>query len=127
MGGGSGDLSFPGLSVAFDIACSRCGEEDDLSGVSSDGGVELTCGSCGFRWARGPSTTCSTCGSEDLQTVPLAIVEKSRGTQLSVVGTRLVTLCSVCDADRLAKYHANRPNPLMPDSLPTIGEEHLNG
>ncbi len=127
MGRGSGDLSIPGLIVAFDIACSRCGEEDDLAGVSSDFGIELTCGSCGFVWARGPSTTCSTCGSEDLQTVPLAIVEKSRGTQLSVVGTRPVTLCSVCDADRLERYHANRPNPLMPDTLPTIGEEHLNG
>jgi hypothetical protein len=127
MGGGSGDLSIPRLTVAFYIACPGCGEEDDLSGAPTDLGVELTCGSCGLRWVRGPSTSCSTCDSQDLQTVPLAIVEKSRGTQLSVVGTRPVTLCSVCDADRLEKYHANRPNPLMPDTLPTIGEEHLNG
>lgn len=54
-----------------------------------------------------------------MQTVPLAIVEKSRGTQLSVVGTRPIHLCSDCDADALAAYHRNRPNPLMPDQLPT--------
>jgi hypothetical protein len=59
--------------------------------------------------------------------VPLAIVERSRGTQLSVVGTRPVRLCSVCDAERLTTYHANRPNPLMPDQLPTMGEEQMNG
>ena len=57
-----------------------------------------------------------------MQTVPLAIVEKSRGTQLSVVGTRPVDLCSVCDAVKLEHFHRNRPNPLMPDELPTIGK-----
>lgn len=56
-----------------------------------------------------------------MQTVPLAILERSRGTQLSVVGTRPVQLCSDCDAEKLAAYHRKRPNPLMPDELPTIG------
>ncbi len=65
--------------------------------------------------------SCPTCGGRDLETVPLAILEKSRGTQLSIVGTRPVTLCYVCDADALATFHKNRPNPLMPDELPTIG------
>jgi hypothetical protein len=55
-----------------------------------------------------------------MQPVPLAIVEKGRGTQLSVVGTRTVQLCSVCDVATLERYHRNRPNPLMPDELPTI-------
>ncbi|MDH3607088.1 MAG: hypothetical protein OER12_08830 [Acidimicrobiia bacterium] len=58
-----------------------------------------------------------------MQAVPKAIVEKSRGTQLSVVGTRTIHLCSACDADTLAVYHRNRPNPLMPDQLPTINAE----
>ena len=58
-----------------------------------------------------------------MQSAPLAIVEKGRGTQLSVVGTRIVQLCSVCDADALDRYHRNRPNPLMPDELPTIDPE----
>jgi len=52
--------------------------------------------------------------------VPLAIVEKGRGTQLSVVGTRTVYLCSMCDAETLERYHRNRPNPLMPNELPTV-------
>ena len=55
-----------------------------------------------------------------MQSAPLAIVEKGRGTQLSVVGTRIVMLCSGCDAEALKRYHRNRPNPLMPDELPTI-------
>lgn len=58
-----------------------------------------------------------------MQGVPLAIVEKSRGTQLSVVGTRTVQLCSMCDDEMLAVYHRNRPNPLMPDQLPTVNAE----
>ncbi len=53
--------------------------------------------------------------------MPLAILERGRGTQLSVVGTRPIDLCTRCDADRLTSYHRNRPNPLMPQELPTIG------
>lgn len=56
-----------------------------------------------------------------MQAVPLAILEKGRGTQLSVVGTRIIHLCSQCDAAVLAGYHRNRPNPLMPDEIPTSG------
>ena len=55
-----------------------------------------------------------------MQAVPKAIIEKSRGTQLSVVGTRTIHLCSTCDAETLETYHRNRPNPLMPDQLPTV-------
>jgi hypothetical protein len=59
--------------------------------------------------------------------VPLAIVEKSRGTQLSIVGTRPVSLCTECDAAVLRHYHDHRPSPLMPSDIPTIGEEQMNG
>lgn len=113
--------------MSLDIACPECGESTDLTGDRSEDGITLTCGRCGHRWKRTPDHVCEHCGSEDLQTVPLAIVERSRGTQLSVVGTRKITLCSVCDRDRLAAYHANRPNPLMPENLPTVGEEQMNG
>lgn len=58
-----------------------------------------------------------------MQAVVLAVVERSRGTQLSVVGSRVVHLCSTCDDATLARYHRNRPNPLMPDELPTVGPE----
>ncbi len=58
-----------------------------------------------------------------MQAVPLAIVEKGRGTQLSVVGVRSINLCSTCDAGQLRQYHDNRPNPLMPSELPTVGPD----
>jgi Zn ribbon nucleic-acid-binding protein len=113
--------------MSLEIACPSCGEEDNLKGTNADGRIHVECLSCGVAWTRGLAPKCETCGSEDLQTVPLAIVERSRGTQLSVVGTRPVTLCSVCDADTLTNYHANRPNPLMPRELPTVGEEQMKG
>ena len=36
---------------------------------------------------------------------------------------RIVYLCSACDAEALLRYHRNRPNPLMPDELPTSDSE----
>ena len=106
--------------MSLDIACPSCGETEALTGTRGDGGIRLTCDSCGHGWVRGLAPRCDRCGSSDMQPVPLAIVEKGRGTQLSVVGTRTVHLCSVCDAATLERYHRNRPNPLMPDELPTI-------
>jgi hypothetical protein len=113
--------------MAFDIRCPDCRESDDLTGERSAEFIAMTCGACGAEWSRPLAKTCGRCGGSDLQTVPLAIIEKSRGTQLSVVGTRPVDLCSVCDEAVLRHYHDHRPNPLMPTDLPTIGEEHLNG
>jgi hypothetical protein len=47
-----------------------------------------------------------------------AVVEKSRGSQLSIVATQVVYLCRVCDERILASYRVGR-SPLMPDQLPT--------
>jgi len=113
--------------MALDISCPECGETDNLAGVASASAVNMTCEECGAMWQRLLMKRCASCGSDDLQTIPLAIVEKSRGTQLSVVGTRPVDLCSICDVAVLRHYHDHRPNPLMPTDLPTVGEEHLNG
>ena len=106
---------------AMDIACPSCGETDDLRGHRSGDEIELVCGSCATTWIRGTAPTCRSCGGSDMQQVPLAILEKGRGTQLSVVGTRAIHLCSECDAATLRKYHDNRPNPLMPEDIPTAG------
>lgn len=100
--------------------CPSCGETDRLAGARDGDFIHLHCEACGENWERAPVPTCSRCGGTDMQAVPKAIVEKSRGTQLSVVGTRTVHLCSVCDAETLETYHRNRPNPLMPDELPTV-------
>ena len=105
------------------IACPACGEGTALRGVRSEDVIHMTCGSCGTSWDRSLQPSCDRCGGSDVQAIPKAIVEKSRGTQLSVVGTRTVHLCSDCDAEILAIYHKNRPNPLMPDQLPTVTPE----
>lgn len=112
--------------MLVDISCPDCGEADNLKGSRSAGTISMSCGQCGAAWNRQLARRCGVCDGDDLQTVPLAIVEKSRGTQLSIVGTRPVELCSVCDDTVLRHYHDHRPNPLMPADLPTIGEEHLN-
>jgi hypothetical protein len=113
--------------MAVSVSCESCGETDNLSGVRENDGIDLACGACGNEWTRPLDPTCPTCGGTDLQTVPLAIVEKSRGTQLSILGTRPVSLCSSCDAVVLRHYHDHRPSPLMPSDIPTIGEEQMNG
>ena len=105
----------------MDIVCPACGESEDLRGRRGEKSVSMTCERCGTEWKRSLEARCERCGSADLQAVPLAIVERSRGTQLSVVGTRPIYLCSDCDAKKLVRYHRNRLNPLMPDELPTVG------
>jgi len=110
----------------MDIRCPACGESDNLEGSRSEKSIEMRCRECDTKWDRPLAKRCRVCGGDDLQTIPLAIIEKSRGTQLSVVGTRPVHLCSECDVDVLRHYHDHRPNPLMPTDLPTVGEEHLN-
>ena len=112
--------------MSLALACPNCGESDDLQGERREGVIMLACHACGFAWERNLSPQCERCGGTDIQTVPLAIVEKGRGTQLSVVGVRPVDLCSDCDRDRLRHYHDHRPNPLMPDELPTVGPEQAS-
>lgn len=107
----------------MDVRCPECGEETALRGERRQAEIFLTCLTCGHRWERDPAPACRQCGSRDLQPVPLAIVEKGRGTQLSVVGTRTIHLCFECDADTLSRWNQNRPNPLMPDELPTTGDQ----
>ncbi len=103
------------------IECPACGRDDSLRGVRRETAIDITCDACGQVWERSLDPSCPTCGGSDLQEAPLAIVEKGRGTQLSVVGIRIIQLCTVCDAGTLATYHRNRPNPLMPSDLPHIG------
>jgi hypothetical protein len=108
--------------MALDIACPLCGEDDDLSGERTAETITVTCGSCGQSWERSLSPVCPTCGGADLVTVPTALLERSRGTQLSVVGIRMVQLCAVCDDDDIDRWQKNLPRPLMPTDLPTVGE-----
>jgi len=106
----------------IDANCPACGETERLQGKREGNAIELHCLACDEVWERDLNPTCRQCGGTDMQAVPKAIVEKGRGTQLSVVGTRTVHLCSECDRETLVAYHRNRPNPLMPDQLPTVSE-----
>ena len=105
----------------MEIACPECAETEALRGVRLEDRISLHCEACGHSWDRHLVPVCRQCGGDDMQAVPLAILEKGRGTQLSVVGTRTIHLCSQCDATTLRRYHDNRPNPLMPDDIPTAG------
>ena len=106
--------------MALEISCPMCGETEALRGERTDSAVTVTCDGCGQVWDRPLRPTCSRCEGLDVIGVPHAIVEKSRGTQLSVVGIRIVHLCVDCDADDIQRWQNNRPNPLLPRELPTV-------
>lgn len=102
-----------------EIACPACGEVDDLRGEPIDGLIRIACGPCGTVWDRDPTRRCPRCGSADLYEAPVAVIEKSRGTQLSIVSTRAEYLCWHCDRD-LIDAQRRSGTALMPDQLPTL-------
>lgn len=111
--------------MALEISCPLCDEEDDLTGERSGEQIHIACHSCGESWTRDLSPRCPRCDGAQMQTVPLAIVEKSRGTQLSVVGIRMIQLCRICDRPTIDRWQVNRPNPLMPAELPNLDSVDL--
>jgi Zn ribbon nucleic-acid-binding protein len=109
---------------ARDVRCPQCGEQEELSGRRVDGEILLTCDRCGYDGPRVARRTCPTCGGDDVVERPKALVERSRGTQLSVVGYTTVGLCRQCDADALAAALAHG-GAVMPDELPTVDPDTL--
>lgn len=109
---------------ARDVACPQCGEQDELSGRRVDGEVVLTCDRCGYDGPRVVRRTCPTCGGDQVVDRPKAVVERSRGTQLSVVGYTTVSLCRTCDAHTLATALAHG-GAVMPTELPTVDPQTL--
>lgn len=110
--------------MSLDISCPGCGETDDLRGEprSEDGRhlIALVCEVCDAEWIREPGARpdCDRCGGDDMREAAQAVVEKSRGTQLSIQSFRQTWLCPTCDAEVYDKYKiSNRPLP--PDELPT--------
>lgn len=117
------------------LRCANCGEEDRLTGerkpvVVDDDQVDhnhiddrpteiitITCDECGLVWDRDPSPSCPTCGRTDVRAAVQAMLEKSRGTQLSVQSMIVVYLCQSCDAERLADFQQTN-TPLPPTELP---------
>ena len=84
--------------MALEIVCPRCGADDDLRGApTEDGRIRLTCDACEVSWVRDPRPTCPQCGGDDLYHRPQVIVEKSRGTQMSIQGIHVEYGCWQCD------------------------------
>jgi predicted RNA-binding Zn-ribbon protein involved in translation (DUF1610 family) len=109
---------------ARDVRCPACGESEELSGRRSDGEILLTCHTCGYDGPRIAKRRCETCGGDDVLERPKALVERSRGTQLSVVGYTTIALCRVCDADDLAAALAHG-GAVLPKELPTVDPQTL--
>lgn len=100
-----------------DLVCARCGEDDDLQGEQAGEVITVTCRRCGLVWDRDLTPRCPRCSSPDVRPAFQSILEKSRGTQLSMQSVRLLYLCPHCDGDRLAAYVKSN-TPLPPDELP---------
>lgn len=97
-----------------EIVCPRCGTDDHLRGhPTGDDRIELTCSGCDHTWIRDPRPACPTCGGHDLEAAPKLIVEKSRGSQMSIQGVHREFLCRTCDADALVA----RRDGYLPDRL----------
>lgn len=85
-------------SAGTDLRCSACGETEALRGERRPDAIVVTCQRCGHSWQRDLRPSCRTCGRTDLVTVQQPILEKVRGNQMSIVGTKTVQRCPVCDA-----------------------------
>jgi Zn finger protein HypA/HybF involved in hydrogenase expression len=103
--------------MGSDTTCANCGEEERLRGEREGETITITCEQCGLVWDRDLTPRCPTCGSTDVRAAFQSILEKSRGTQLSIQSMRLIQLCPTCDAERLAVYIKSN-TPLPPDELP---------
>jgi transposase len=97
-----------------EIVCPTCGVDDHLRGTRRDDDtIELTCEACGTTWVRDPRPSCPRCGGTEMEAAPRVILEKSRGSQMSIQGVQREFLCRVCDADRIAaRRHGHLPERL---------------
>lgn len=99
------------------VTCPHCEEDEDLRGEDVDGTITITCGACGAVWERDLTPRCGSCGRTDVRQALQAILDKSRGTQLSIQSMRVVWLCPDCDVDRLRRW-LDSNTPLPPEDLP---------
>ena len=99
------------------IACPHCDEDENLRGDNVDGVITITCGECDAVWERDFTPRCPECGRTDVRDALQAILDKSRGTQLSIQSLRVVWLCPDCDAEKLRGYLDSNV-PLPPDEMP---------
>lgn len=114
----------PPVVSAADVRCPGCGEQEELHGRRSEGQILLHCLRCGYDGPRVAARRCHTCGGADVVERPKALVERARGTQLSVVGYTTIALCRLCDADDLARA-IEHGGAVLPKELPTVDPKTL--
>lgn len=97
--------------MATEIVCSNCGTDEHLRGTPVDDGlIELTCDACKISFTRDPRPSCEKCGGFEMEAMPQVIVEKSRGSQMSIQGVHREFLCRVCDVEQIgAKRDVHLP------------------
>jgi hypothetical protein len=100
--------------MATEIVCERCGVDDHLTGTRRDDDlIELHCSMCDVTFTRDPRPSCSKCGGFEMEAMPQVIVEKSRGSQMSIQGVHREFLCRVCDVEIIReKRDVHLPNRL---------------
>lgn len=79
-----------------ELTCPRCETDEHLLGERDDDVIHITCTGCGLAWDRDTSPRCQTCGDPDVRTISEPVIEKARGTQLSIVGVTTIYLCHTC-------------------------------
>jgi hypothetical protein len=114
----------PPVVSAVDVRCPSCCEQEELHGRRCEGQILLRCLRCGYDGPRVAARRCRTCGGADVVERPKALVERARGTQLSVVGYTTIGLCRVCDADDLARA-IEHGGAVLPKELPTVDPKTL--
>lgn len=88
--------------MATEIVCIECGTDDHLRGTRRDDDlIELHCEACDVRFTRDPRPSCPKCGGHDMEAMPKVLLEKSRGTQMSIQGVQREFLCHECDEDEI--------------------------
>ena len=104
-----------------EIVCPNCGEDENLRGDSKESKeikkVTVICETCKMEWERDLTPRCPSCGSEDLRAAVRSVVDKSRGTQLSIQSLTVVYLCPDCDSEELTVWNQSN-TPLPPHELP---------
>ena len=84
--------------MATEIVCTECGTDDHLRGTRRDDDlIELHCEACDVRFTRDPRPSCPKCGGHEMEAMPKILLEKSRGSQLSIQGVQREFRCRDCD------------------------------
>ncbi|MGA1038687.1 MAG: hypothetical protein ACO38E_05530 [Ilumatobacteraceae bacterium] len=99
--------------MSLDISCPNCETDVHLTGERADAVIVVTCGNCSLTWERPAAPHCDRCGSTDVIAHPVPLIERSRGTQMSITAMHIETRCRVCDADEIRK----RGSGHLPPSL----------